>query len=111
MYPGYQKFYQEEELMFMVDSFTRSQSKVEQSELIEALNRVLRYTPHLKADPLITGIHIANAYAPGAGVESWTPIQSFTQFSEDGTSSAQNATNLVRPHHLPKIEEVKIEEL
>ena len=96
----------------MVDSFTRSAGKIELSELVEALNRVLRYTPNLKPDPLKEGIHKQQMdQISGAGVESWTPIHSFSQFSEDGTSAVANVTNLVRPGHLPNIEETKIEEL
>ena len=83
MYPGYEKFYQEEELMFMIDTFIRAAGRVELSELVEALNRVLRYTPNLKADPMIMGIHKLNAIqATGAGAESWTPIHSF--YSREG---------------------------
>ena len=75
----------------MVDSFTRSAGRIELSDLVEALNRVLRYTPNLRTDPMIDGIHKQHLDGiTGAGAESWTPIHSFSQFSEDGTSAAQN---------------------
>lgn len=57
MYPGYQQYYQESELMFVIGTFSRAGGRVELSELNETLTRVLRYTPHLKADPLKQGIH------------------------------------------------------
>ena len=79
MYPGYQQYYQEDELAFFVDTFTRAAGRIELSELVEALNRVLRYTPNLKADPTREGIHKKHMdNQRGAGVESWTPIQSFS---------------------------------
>ena len=96
----------------MVDTFVRTAGRIELSDLVEALNRVLRYTPNLRYDPMREGIHKQHmASMSGAGVESWTPLISFSQFSEDGTTAVLNAASLVRPAHLPKIEQVKIEDL
>lgn len=54
-------------------------------------------------------MHMASA--TGAGAESWTPIHSFSQFSQDGTFAASNASQLARPTHLPNIDSGKIAEL
>ena len=39
------------------------------------------------------------------------PGSGFSQFSEDCTASVAMAANLVRPAHMPNIDDAKIEEL
>lgn len=48
---------------------------------------------------------------PGPGHESWTPLQSFSTFSEDGTETFKNAKFAQRPAILPRIDDIKVVDL
>lgn len=54
---GYQSFYQDDELVVMIDFFVKSSGRVELSEFIETMNNVLQTQPNLRPNLSTKGIH------------------------------------------------------
>ena len=96
----------------MIDFFVKSAGRLELREFIDTMNNVIHAQPNLRGNPAAQGIHqMGTGSQPGAGQESWTPLQSFANFSEDGTATVKNAAFMVRPASLPGIDERKVEDL
>ena len=54
---GYQSFYQDDELVVMIDFFVKSSGRVELREFIETMNNVLQTQPNLRPNLSTKGIH------------------------------------------------------
>lgn len=114
-FAGYHAFFSENELSFMLDSYVRRAGLVELQDLVEAFHRVIRYNPNMQQNASSgQGIH-KQADNGGAGATSMMHMHaggsSFAQFSEDGTSAVAMAASLVRPTHMPNIDDSKVEDL